>query len=256
MVMGIDVFKEYFKDHNDKYVLIGGAACDILMGEMGLEFRTTKDIDIILIIEALDPEFGRVFWNFIKKGGYENIQKSTNEKEFYRFNKPRNSDFPFMIELFSRKPDILQIPEGATLSAIPFDEEVSSLSAILLDAEFYKFIINGRREIDGLPLIDKEYLIPMKVRAFLDLSNKKEKGEKVDNDDIKKHRRDVFRLLNILTPGTRVELPQLIADDMNVFIEKMKQDPPDLKNLKLGKKTIPERLSDLREVYQMENKVS
>ena len=29
MVKGMDVFREYFADYMDQYVLIGGAACDI-----------------------------------------------------------------------------------------------------------------------------------------------------------------------------------------------------------------------------------
>lgn len=31
MVKGIEIFKEYFKDYTDEYVLIGGAACDIIL---------------------------------------------------------------------------------------------------------------------------------------------------------------------------------------------------------------------------------
>lgn len=30
MVKGIETFKTYFKEYADEYVLIGGAACDIL----------------------------------------------------------------------------------------------------------------------------------------------------------------------------------------------------------------------------------
>lgn len=38
-----------------------------------------------------------------------------------------------MIELFSRKPDVLDLPNDAVLTPLPLDEELSSLSAILLD---------------------------------------------------------------------------------------------------------------------------
>ena len=30
MVKGLDTFRKYFADYEDQYVLIGGAACDIL----------------------------------------------------------------------------------------------------------------------------------------------------------------------------------------------------------------------------------
>lgn len=35
---GIKIYKEYFKDHTDEYVLIGGAACDLLFDETGGDF--------------------------------------------------------------------------------------------------------------------------------------------------------------------------------------------------------------------------
>jgi hypothetical protein len=29
MVRGLDLFRDYFKDYTDKYILIGGTACDL-----------------------------------------------------------------------------------------------------------------------------------------------------------------------------------------------------------------------------------
>ena len=69
MVKGIDKFKEHFKGLEDKYILIGGAACDRLFFEVGEVFRATRDLDIILIVEALNKQFLSAFWSFIKKGG-------------------------------------------------------------------------------------------------------------------------------------------------------------------------------------------
>ncbi|PSJ57632.1 hypothetical protein [Pseudaminobacter soli (ex Li et al. 2025)] len=48
--------------------------------------------------------------------------RSTGEKEFYRFHKPSDQSFPFMIELFSCKPGTLDWPapmrwSGACASA-------------------------------------------------------------------------------------------------------------------------------------------
>ncbi|MFT5274935.1 MAG: hypothetical protein ACI9J2_001469, partial [Saprospiraceae bacterium] len=36
MVRGLDHFREYFKDFQDSYALIGGVACDLAMGEAGI----------------------------------------------------------------------------------------------------------------------------------------------------------------------------------------------------------------------------
>ena len=71
MVTGIDSFKEWFKGCEEQYAIIGGTACDILMTEEGLDFRATKDLDLVLIIEAVDASFGRRFWNYVKQAGYE-----------------------------------------------------------------------------------------------------------------------------------------------------------------------------------------
>ncbi len=49
MVKGLDLFREHFRGYADRYVLIGGTACDLAMGEAGLDFRATRDLDIILM---------------------------------------------------------------------------------------------------------------------------------------------------------------------------------------------------------------
>jgi hypothetical protein len=58
MVKGINSFREWFRGYEGNYVVIGGTACDLLMGEAGETFRATRDIDMVLIVEALSAEFG------------------------------------------------------------------------------------------------------------------------------------------------------------------------------------------------------
>ena len=53
MVRGIDSFKEWFRGFESNFIVIGGTACDLLMGETGAVFRATRDIDMVLIIETL-----------------------------------------------------------------------------------------------------------------------------------------------------------------------------------------------------------
>jgi len=57
MVRGLDIFRDYFKDYTDKYILIGGTACDLAMENMGLNFRATKDLDIVLILKSRQSFF-------------------------------------------------------------------------------------------------------------------------------------------------------------------------------------------------------
>ena len=98
MVYGIEKFKEYFSDYTGQYVFIGGTACDILLDEIGASFRATKDLDVVLLIEALDGPFGAVFWKFIEDGGYEHKQKSTGREQFYRFSKPKVYNVPYRMD--------------------------------------------------------------------------------------------------------------------------------------------------------------
>jgi hypothetical protein len=64
VVRGLGVFRKHFAAHAGQFVLIGGTAATLAMESAGLEFRATKDLDIVLHIEALGPDFGKTFWNF------------------------------------------------------------------------------------------------------------------------------------------------------------------------------------------------
>lgn len=67
MVIGFKSFQEWFQGYEQQYAIIGGTACDLLMSDEGLDFRATKDIDLVLIIEAVTPEFGKHFGVFQKQ---------------------------------------------------------------------------------------------------------------------------------------------------------------------------------------------
>lgn len=251
MVKGLDLFKAHFAAYNDCYVLIGGTACSILFDEAEVTFRETKDLDIVLCLEAMDAEFVRSFWDFVRAGKYQNKQKSTGEKQFYRFKDPEDPSYPVMLELFSRKPDILTIADVSELTPIPVDEDVSSLSAILLNDDYYKFIKSGTEKIDGLPLVTAEYLIPLKAIAWLDLSARKAAGADIDSNKIKKHRNDVFRLYQLLTSTTTVELPASIRADMQRFMDTIAGQPPvDTKALKI-RATADVILDALKKIYSL-----
>ena len=50
---GLDRFNEYFAGHTSDYVVIGGAACDLLLKDTPVNVRATKDIDMVLFVEGL-----------------------------------------------------------------------------------------------------------------------------------------------------------------------------------------------------------
>jgi hypothetical protein len=251
MVKGLETFREHFRNYADRYVLIGGAACDIAMTGAGLTFRATKDLDIVLYVEALDAAFVRAFWEFVRAGGYEVQEKSTGEKQFYRFQKPTNADYPFMLELFSRQPDVLQVAEGSHLTPLPTEEDSSSLSAILLDNNHYDFIRAGRQEMDGIPMVGAAQLIALKARAWLDLTERERRGEQIDSKTIKKHKNDVFRLYQILDPGSAPAAPETVKKDVREFISRMRGEDVDLKSLGLRTGTRDGILAEIASVYRL-----
>lgn len=218
MVRGLPIFRERFAGLEDKYVIIGGAAIDVAMQAADIEFRATKDLDIVLHVNALDDEFARTFWEFVEEGGYTFRQKSTGKPTFYRFHDPANKTFPHMMELFSAAPNLTEPPEGQHLTRLPLSEEVSSLSAILLNDGYYDFLRAGIRVQEGLSVLAPSYLVPLKARAWLDLSARREAGEPVATVDIKKHRNDIIRLTQLISPADRVALGTDIRRDLTSFV--------------------------------------
>ena len=231
MINGFTKFKERFQGFENQYVVIGGTACDLLLENNDLPFRATKDIDIVLIVESITVEFGRQFWEYVKEAGYKHLNKSTGEAQFYRFASPKTNDYPYMIELFSRNPDFIILEEDALLTPLPIDEEISSLSAILLNTSYYELLTHGQLILDGIPVLRPTCLIPFKAKAWLDLNERRARGEHVDSKNIRKHKNDVFRLAQLLTPATRQTINPEIAEDMKFFLSAMQNETIDLKSL-------------------------
>ncbi|HCE43330.1 MAG TPA: hypothetical protein DET40_07260 [Lentisphaeria bacterium] len=217
MVRGLELFISHFKGMEDNYVLIGGCACDLWMTKNSLSFRPTEDIDMVIIVDALHPDFIRAFWDFIHKGDYQSLKQSRKKPKFYRFDAPKDPKYPEMIELLTR--NILELPKGIHLTPIPVDDDISSLSAILLEEDYYTLVCNSKILINEAPTLPPQCLIPLKARAHLDLKKRKADGDTtVRSDDIRKHRNDVFRLLTTLTPEDKYPLSHKIAADLKEFL--------------------------------------
>lgn len=222
MVVGMELFRDKLKGFEDCYTVIGGAACDILMSEADIDFRLTKDIDMILILEDKKAEFAKTFWEFIKEGEYKCGWKNSDEMLFYRFTEPKLG-YPVMIELFSRKPGYhLDVEEG--IIPIHIDDDTSSLSAILLNDDFYNFMLEGRKIIAGVSVLAENYIIPFKMYAWLDLKRRKEAGEHVNERDYKKHKNDVFRLLQIVNTDEKVSVSGLVRESVERFLGEIENE--------------------------------
>lgn len=248
MVVGLDSFREMFKGYEDCYTIIGGTACDILMTDAHLNFRATKDIDMILLIENRLEDFSKVFWEYIKSGKYRCGWKNADDIHFYRFTEPEEPGYPVTIELFSRNPGYqLQISD-VSITPLHIADDISSLSAIVLNESYYQFMKQGRKVVNDIGVLSAEYLIPFKMRAWVDLTRRKVLGEHVNTKDLKKHKNDVFRLFQLVNPDEKVNTPKEIQEDIQKFLLAMPNEDIRLKNLGLDMK-LDEVLENLQTLY-------
>ena len=232
MVVGMDIFKSWFKDCQDNYIIIGGSACDAAITDAGFTPRATKDIDIILVFEALSDAFVAHFWEYVKAAGYGRCEQEMEKRNAYRFLKPADTTFPKQIELFCRKPDALTVPEDLHITPIPVEEGLSSLSAILLNDDYYNFTLQHSYFEDGIHYANIESLICLKAFAFLSNKRLKENGVKIHSVDIVKHKNDVFRLLPLMPLSNKIDLPKSIHDDMVFFTKELENNLPNQRVLK------------------------
>lgn len=228
MIRGLDIFRDRFRDHEGSLVLIGGAACDDWFGRQGLEFRATRDLDIVLLLEAVDRDFVVAMRRFIEDGGYTIRQRSEEGPPvLYRFAKPERDEFPHMLEIFSRAPGGVDLAEGQEIAPIPVDEEGHSLSAILVEDAYHDLLREHSERRDGIAFANVTALIPLKAKAWFDLTERQARGEKVDSKDISKHRNDVFRLAGTLPGEPGPTLPPEIRADLSRFVESFTAESAD-----------------------------
>ena len=259
-MVGLDKFKEAFADFSDNYVIIGGTACDIVMTGTVVRPRATHDIDMIVVVENMTPEFGSKFWAFIKEAGYRPERRKTKEGEpkkyeLYRFIDGKEG-YPEMIELLSRHPDVLGEPQGLVIEPLPFSDDISSLSAIIMDDDFYHFTIKNSVLTDGIRHASPIALIALKAKAYLNLLAEKESGHHVNTRNIKKHRSDVMKSAVIIETYP-VIAPQSIIDCVKDFVEKIREEgdtltPSLAKSLDTEEAVVMELLNQLNELFTLE----
>ena len=227
MVKGLDIFRERLRQFEGSFTLIGGAACEEWFTAQGLPFRRTKDLDIVLMIEMLDQAFVAALRAFVSEGGYEIRERSEGVPILYRFAKPAQEGFPFMLELFSRSPEGFDLSPDQEIIPVFVEPGLHSLSAILLDDSYYGLIQIHHDLRDGIRVANATALIPLKAYAWLKLTERKAAGETVDAKNIDKHRADVFRLAATLPGEPGPELPAAVAADLSRFLQAFPTDSPE-----------------------------
>lgn len=108
----------------------------------------------------------------------------------------------------------------------------------------------GMVRFDGLSWVNERVLIPLKMKAWLDLRQRKAAGHAVDEKDIRKHFNDVLRLSRILPLDASVPLPEAVGADVAAFIGTARSQPDHTASLKLGAGvTLASLLDDLQRVF-------
>jgi hypothetical protein len=121
----------------------------------------------------------------------------------------------------------------------------------LRDRLYYGFIMAGRQEVNGLPVVGASQLVPLKARAWLDLTQREKNGEKIDGKAIKKHKNDVFRLYQILDPVVDPAAPEAVKKDLRAFIAQMRNEDVDFKSLGVRSGTLDTVLAELTTMYRL-----
>lgn len=224
---GLDKFREAFGAFSDNYVIIGGTACEIVMAGTVVRPRATHDIDMIVIVERMTPAFAERFWQFIREGRYHPERRTPTEGEVLKYELYRFvgglPGYPGMIELLSRHPDMLGEQGGFIIEPIPVGEDISSLSAIIMDDDYYRFTIKHSVLTDGLRHADSAALIALKARAYLNLLHEKAEGRHVNTRDIRKHRADILKIAVIMEEGT-MPAPESVTACVKEFVATIRAD--------------------------------
>ena len=231
MVHGLEVFREWFSGYESRYVVIGGTACNLILNQYGAPSRVTHDIDMVIVAESFDRTFYERFIAFVRQGRYCNKGKADGYV-LYRFENPNDEDFPPKLELLSKRPDYL-VGIETDLGRFRTIDATGSLSAIMLDDEYYELLDRGIEVIEGIPVLGLHYLPVFKIHAWSNLTDDKVAGKCVHSDEIKKHSRDVLRLCSLFEPGTKVELPESIILEIRRFVRERPWDDNMMRNMGL-----------------------
>jgi hypothetical protein len=120
-----------------------------------------------------------------------------------------------------------------------------------MDEDYYRFILAGRVIADGLPVVDAAHLVPLKARAWLDLTRREAAGEQIDSRAIKKHKNDVFRLYQILDPAVDPGAPEAVKAHLREFLALMGAEDVDFKALGIRGADRDKVLAELAIIYRL-----
>jgi len=213
---GLSHFEEYFREFKDDYVVVGGFATLMLLDRhLERHGKATHDIDLVLLTSS-SIEMAQQIKRYISEGKYT-IQKGKKDAYlYYRFLNPEIEGFAKEIELFASDEQSLKLEDNQRIIPIDPEEGLYSLSAIMLDKEYFEVIKKNIDHSHQVPCTNTIATIILKISAFYDLKNR-------GDDKWKKHRRDIIKLVLILTGEENMPLEGRMIQDFNLFMEHIEQ---------------------------------
>jgi len=163
-VRGMETFGRYFSSLEECYCLIGGVALSYINEKHGIRSRSTKDLDVVVLLKGETLSFVRKMVSFVQDGGYKQAGVSVNGCS-YRFFDTDKKEFPEEIELFTKEQGVGQSLKG-NIQHLSFNAEVS-FSSIVLDSVYYNYIAAHRKK--GIVTYISDYaIVPLKAKAYLE----------------------------------------------------------------------------------------
>lgn len=229
IIQGQEKFADFFNQFPNSYVLIGGVACKLYLAHTGVASRATKDFDVILVYDKIaeSQSFSKLFYKFVQDAGYIIDRTKKNGFQHYRFQNAQDKQYPEQIELLSHADIIMDYIEQSRHMPIPTPEDLSNLSAIVLDEDYYRLVQQNHIKIKELNIASPECLVVLKAHAWLNNLHEKEKGNHCNTKDIKKHKTDTIRLIYAIRPATsKIQYPSntAILKDMLEYFRRIAAD--------------------------------
>ncbi len=245
---GLSHFEAHFRELKDQYVIVGGFATLMLLDrELPNHGKATHDIDLVLLTST-SVEMAAKIKTYIKEGGYI-IQKGKQDRyQYYRFVEPKVDGYAKEIELFASEEYGIELDGGQRIIPIDPEEGLYSLSAIMLDREYFDMIKNNIEEIDGIPYSNTLATILLKMSAVYDLYHR-------GDDKWKKHRRDILKLTLLLTGEERLVLKGRMIQDVEFFKELVKKLTPKVIKQIVGNNVVVDKdivINTIEEVFIIE----
>ena len=192
--------------------LIGGFATVMLLDkQLEGHGKATYDIDLVLLTSS-SLKMAQQIKRYVVEGKYTIQKGKKDDFSYYRFSVPQVENFAKEIELFAVNDYNIILDKSQRIIPIDPEKGLYSLSAIMLDSEYFEMIKNNIDDSNQVPCTNTLATIMLKISAFYDL---KQRGD----DKWKKHRRDILKLVLLLSGEERLELTGRMVEDVELFME-------------------------------------